>query len=256
VTIGLGTDDITVQRVWVLGPGHWQANIAVADNAAPGTSELSVISGFQVMYQPNVIQVQPKNPNLPVVLATINANTSQQTIYPGSTVSIYGINLAAVPSGVQVTLNDQPMTLQPGGVVPTQINFFLPANFPTGPATLKVNNGSLAANPIGMQIDIAPPTIQSMTNASGVVFDSTHPASVLDVVNVYVSNLDPGVLGNPSRVQVTINGQAMPVQSVTQAANGQVQIQFVLNQSFGGVPVSLAVVVDGSSSAPMAITVR
>ena len=86
-----------------------------------------------------------------------------------------------------------------------------------------------------MQIDVAPPTIQSVTNASGVAYDATHPASSLDVVNVYVSNLDPGVLTNPSRLQVTLNGQSMPVQSVTPAANGQVQIQFVLNQSFGGV---------------------
>ena len=48
----------------------------------------------------------------------------------------------------------------------------------------------------------------------------------------------------------------MPVQSITPAANGQVQIQFVLNQSFGGAPVSLDVLVDGSSSAPAIITVR
>jgi len=245
-----------VQRVWVLGPGHLQANIAVADGAALGNSEISVISGFEVMYQANSFQVQPKNPNLPVVLSTINANTSQQTIYPGSIVSIYGLNLAPSPSAVQVTLNDQPMTLQPGGVLQTQVNFFLPGNFPTGIATLKVTNGALAANPVAVEIDVAPPTIQSVTNASGVVFDATHLASPLDVVNVYVSNLDPGVLANPARLQVTLNGQAMPVQSVTQAANGQVQIQFVLNQSFGGVPVNLAVVVDGSSSAPVPISVR
>jgi hypothetical protein len=148
------------------------------------------------------------------------------------------------------------MTLQPGGVAGTQINFFLPANFPTGPATLKVSNGTLAANPIGVQIDVAPPTIQSVTNASGVVYDAAHFAAALDVVNVDVTNLDPGVLSNPARLQVTLNGQSMPVQSVTQASNGQVQVQFVLNQSFGGVPVNLAVVVDGSSSAPVPVTVR
>jgi uncharacterized protein (TIGR03437 family) len=256
VTIGFGTDDITVQRVWVLGPGHLQANISVADGASLGNSEISVISGFEVMYQPNGFQVTPKNPNLPVVLAVINANTAQQTIYPGSVVSIYGLNLALSSSTAVVTLNDQPMTLQPGGVLPTQINFFLPANFPVGPATLKVNNGSLAANPIAVQIDVAPPTIQSVTNASGVLYDATHSASVLDVVNVYVSNLDPTVLNNPGRLQVTINGQSMPVQSVTQAGNGQVQIQFVMNQSFGGVPENLTVVVDGSSSSPVSITVR
>ncbi|HEY1496115.1 MAG TPA: matrixin family metalloprotease, partial [Candidatus Solibacter sp.] len=256
VTLGFGSDDITVQRVWVLGPNHLQANITVADNAALGSSEISLISGFEVMNQANAFQVLAKNPSLPVVTAVINGNTAQPTIYPGSIVSIYGVNLAASPAGVQVTLNDQPVTLQPGGVLPTQINFFLPANFPTGPATLKVNNGSLAANPIAVQIDVAPPTIQSATNASGVPYDALHFAMVLDVVNVYVSNLDPGVLTNPGRVAVMLNGQSMPVQSIAPAANGQVQIQFVLNQSFGGAPVNLEVLVDGSSSAPAIITVR
>ena len=49
----------------------------------------------------------------------------------------------------------------------------------------------------------------------------------------------------------------MPVQSVTPAlANGQTQITFVLTQGFGGAAVNLAVVVDGSSSVPVPITVR
>jgi hypothetical protein len=76
------------------------------------------------------------------------------------------------------------------------------------------------------------------------------------VVTVYVYGLDPTVLANPSRLQVTVNGQPMPVQSLAPAPNGQAQITFVLTQSFGGVLVNLAVVVDGSSSAPFSITVR
>ena len=48
----------------------------------------------------------------------------------------------------------------------------------------------------------------------------------------------------------------MPVQGTTPAANGQTQIAFFLTQSFGGLLANLAVVVDGSSSAPFPITVR
>ena len=147
------------------------------------------------------------------------------------------------------------MTLQPNAITPGQVNFFIPANFPTGPAILRLNNGSVTANPIVVQIDVPPPTIQSVTNASGVVYDAAHPAFSQDVVTVNVSGLDQSVLGDPSRLQVTINGQSMPVQS-TPAANGQTQITFVLTQGFGGAPVNLAVVVDGSSSAPVPLTVR
>ena len=87
-------------------------------------------------------------------------------------------------------------------------------------------------------------------------YDASHPAFSQDVVNINVSSLDQSVLSNPSRLQVTINGQSMPVQSLTPSANGQTQITFVLTQGFGGVPVSLAVVVDGSSSVPVPLTVR
>jgi len=256
VTIGLGSNDIAVQRVWVLGPNHLEANISVAADAVTGSSEVSVISGFTVLSQANAFQVMPKNPSLPVISAVANANTAQQTIYPGVFASIYGVNLANSPSSVQVTLEGQPMTLQPGGVFPGQVNFLIPANFPAGTAILRLNNGTAAANPIVVQIDVAPPTIQSVTNASGVAYDAAHPAFSQDVVNIYVSNLDPTVPANPSRLQVTVNGQSMPVQGLTAAANGQTQITFVLTQSFGGVLANLAVVVDGSSSAPFPLTVR
>jgi uncharacterized protein (TIGR03437 family) len=256
VTLGFGTDDITVQRVWVLSPTHLEANITVAANAITGSSEVSLISGFTVLSQPDAFQVLPRNASLPVITGVANANTAQQTIYPGVFTAIYGVNLASSPSGVQVTLGDQTMTLQPNAVLPGQVNFFIPANFPTGPAILRLNNGSGAANPIAVQIDVPPPTIQSVTNVSGVAYDASHPAFSQDVVNVYVSSLDQSVLGSLSRLQVTINGQSMPVQSVTPAANGQTQITFVLTQGFGGAPVNLAVVVDGSSSAPDPITVR
>jgi len=256
VTLGFGTGDITVQRVWVLSPTHLEANISVAANAVAGSSEVSVISGFAVLSQADAFQVLPRNASLPVISAVANATTTQHTIYPGVFVSIYGVNLANSPSGVQVTLGDQPMTLQPNAISSGQVNFFIPSNFPTGPAILRLNNGGGAANPIAVQIDVPPPTIQSVTNASGVVYDASHPAFSQDVVNINVSSLDQSVLGNPSRLQVTINGQSMPVQSLTPAANGQTQITFVLTQGFGGAPVNLAVVVDGSSSAPVPLTVR
>jgi hypothetical protein len=256
VITGFGSNDVTVQRVWVLSPTHIQANVSIAANATLGNSELSVVSGFEVMAQPGAFQILPANLNLPVITAVTNGSATQQTVYPGVYATVYGLNLASPAAGVQITLNDQPVALQPNGVLPSQINFFIPANFPTGVATLKLFNGSLAANPIALEIDVPPPAILSVTNVSGVPYDATHFASAQDVVNVYVSALDPNVIANPSRVQVTINGQQMPIQNVAQAANGQSVVTFVLNQSFGGVPVNLAVVVDGSSSITVPVTVR
>jgi hypothetical protein len=256
VTVGFGSSDITVQRVWVLGLNRLQADISVAANAVTGSSEVSLISGFEVLSQSNAFQVLPQNPSLPVIGAVGNANTAQQTIYPGGYASIYGVNLANVPSNVQVTLGNQPMTLQQGGVFPGQVNFPIPASFPAGPAILQLNNGNVAAYPIVVQISVPPPTILNVTNASGVPYDATHPALAQDVVSVDVTGLDPTVLANPGRLQVTINGQSMPVQPLTAAVNGQTQIVFSFAQGFSAGLVNLAVVVDGSSSAPFPLIVR
>ncbi|HEV2447776.1 MAG TPA: hypothetical protein VGS58_17715, partial [Candidatus Sulfopaludibacter sp.] len=72
-----------------------------------------------------------------------------------------------------------------------------------------------------------------------------------DTVNVQVNGLDPAVASNLARVQVTVSGLSMPV---TQAGGGQVQ--FVLTQSFGGSPVPVVVLVDGSPSAAFTVAVR
>jgi uncharacterized protein (TIGR03437 family) len=257
VTVGFGSDDIVVQRVWVLSPTRVQANVSVAANAVTGNSELSLISGFEVLAQSNGFQVLPPNPSLPVIAAVSNAYTVQHTIYPGAFASIYGVNLmASTPGNVQVTLGNLPMTPQPGGVLPGQVNFQIPADVPPGPAILQLNNGNTAANPIVVQIDVPPPTILNVTNASGVPYDATHPAFAKDVISVYVSGLDPTVLANPGRLQVTINGQPMPVQPLTPPSDGQTQIVFNLSQGFDAGVVNLAVVVDGSSSAPFPLTVR
>jgi uncharacterized protein (TIGR03437 family) len=257
VTVGFGSSDITVQHVWVLSPTRVQANVSVGANAVTGNSEVSLISGFEVLAQSNGFQVLPPNPSLPVIAAVSNAIPVQQTVYPGAFVSIYGVNLMAnVPANVQVTLGNRPMTPQPGGVIPGQVNFRIPDDFPAGPAILHLNNGDAAANPIVVQIEAPPPTILNVTNASGVPYDASHPAFAKDVISVYVSGLDPTVLANPGRLQVTINGQPMPVQPLTPPSDGQTQIVFNLSQGFDAGVVNLAVVVDGSSSAPFPLTVR
>ena len=260
VTLGFGSGDIAVKRVWVLGPTRVQADISVSADAVTGNSEISLISGFEVLSQANAFQVLPRNPSLPVINAVANANTAQQTVYPGALASIYGVNLANVPSNVQVTLTNQAsgtqtLTLQPGGVFPGQVNFAIPAGFPTGPAVLQLSNGSIAANPIVVQISAAPPAIVNVTNASGTAYDATHPAISQDTVNVYLSGLDPAVLTAQGRLQVTINGQPMPLLGLAPAANGQTQVTFVLTQGFSGA-VSLAVVVDGSASTPVTLTAK
>jgi uncharacterized protein (TIGR03437 family) len=255
VTVGFGTEDITVNRLWVLSPTHLQVNVVVAPNAALGASEVSVISGFQVVAQPFAFQTQPANPGLPSIgLPIVNAVPTQQTVYPGAIVAIYGSNLALSPAAAQVTLNNMPVQILFASAA--QINFVVPAGFPTGPATLNLFSGSANAFPVIVQIGNPPPTITGVTNVSGVPLGAGSSIGVSDILNVLVTGLDPTVPGNPSRLQVTVSGISMPVLGIAPAPNGQFQIEIILTQSFAGAQVPLAVSVDGSSSAPLTITVR
>lgn len=252
VTLGFGSDDVTIDRLWVVSPTQLQANLVVAGAAALGTSEISVISGFQVMTNSNTFQVQPFNPGLPVVaVPVVNGNPNQQTIYPGTAATLYGVNF---PPNAQVTLNDVPMVVTFSSS--NQINFLIPAGFPTGLVTLKVIGSTASANPVVISIASPPPFITAVTNTSGVAYDASHFAGASDVLNIYVAGLDPSVLANPSRVQVTVSGISMPVLFINSVSGNQFQIQTILTQSFGGQQVPLAVAVDGSSSTPFQITVR
>jgi uncharacterized protein (TIGR03437 family) len=260
VTLGFGSDDIKVQDLWVTGPNSLRANLVVAPNAAPGTSEVSVISGFQIATQPNAFTVQANlfsvsAATAPVIwLPIANGDATQQTIYPGSSVSVYGSNLGANVSAIQVTLNDIPVPVI--GLATDHVNIVIPSNFPKGLAIMKMTIGLTAANPVALEIDAPPPTILRVTNVSGVNYDALHFAAASDVINVVVSGLDPAAAVNPSRVSVNVSGINMPPPAITPLDGGQYQLQFVLTQGFGSTTVPVTVVVDGSSSVPYLIPIR
>lgn len=270
VTLGFGTSDISVRRIWVLNPTHMVADIVVANNATPGPASVNVISGFQVL-PAAAFQILPASGALPTLaLPVYNAVTYSTTLHGGDYASVFGSALAlgssnTPGSGTVVTLN--------GAAVPVvyasanQVNFIVPAAFATGPATLVVSNGSGSTAPVIIQIDGPPPIIGvgTLSNAAGVVLDANTAANPGDILSLQVTNVDPSVAGALNRVQVRISGVLMTVLSITQvsaAATGQsastavLEIQFADTQSFGDSQAPLVVSVDGSASAAMTITAR
>jgi hypothetical protein len=160
VSVGFGTTDILVNNLWVLSPTQLVVNVTVPPGAALGPSEISVISGFQVMSQPFGFQVQPSNPALPsIAWPAINAVTGG-ALYPGTYASIFPANGTQFPAGMQLTLNGAPVAIQYSS--PTQINFVIPAGFPLGPAMLSaVSGGNIVS--IVVEVD-SPPASQQVLN--------------------------------------------------------------------------------------------
>jgi hypothetical protein len=240
VTVGFGTSDITVSRVWVLGPNHLWVNVVVASGAALGSSEVSVISGFQVMTQFG-FQIVPANPAAPVIAAVVNGVAGQATIYPNAVATVWGANLA----NPQIAINGQPAQVAYSSG--DQVNVSVPAGTPTWPVILNLTTSGGTVSVV-VPISYQPPAILGIAEPSRAVVDATHAATSGDLLTIAISGLDPTVTLASGRLQVTVAGVSMPVQLVS--AN---QIQFTLNQSFNGAQVPVTIVVDGSSSAAFLI---
>jgi hypothetical protein len=238
VTVGFGSSDIAVSRVWVKSPTHLIANVVVAPNAAVGTSELSVISGAQVMTQPSGFQVLPADPAAPAIVVALNGIPTQASIYPGGAVTLWGINMA----GAQIEFNGS--SIQPFFSNSDQVNFFVPQATPTGVATLKLTTATGRTN-LAIAITNPPPTITGITDAAGGLVDASHAAGQGSVLNIQVAGLDATVLQDPSRVKVMVGTASMTVLADQMTAT---QIPFSLDPSVGSGPVQVTVVVDGNAS--------
>jgi uncharacterized protein (TIGR03437 family) len=227
-SVGFGSSDIFVRRVFVLSPTHLQANIYIAPGAPLTFTEVSVITGFQTAVQPGGFQITAANPRLPVTSPQlVNTSAGQTAIYPGAVVSVFGSNLsvgAALPS---VTFNGIPALVLFAS--PGQVNLQIPAGLQQGPATMILSNALGASYAVDVNIDPAPTTLSGLLNAVGVANDAGHPAHVGDIVTILVSNFaDPSASIAVSRVQISINGVIAPALLVAPYGSNQFQIQTIL----------------------------
>jgi len=242
-TLGFGSSDVVVDQAWVLGPNRIVANITVAPAAAQTSTAVSVFSGFQFFEQPSGFQIQAANPNLPVIgLPVPNASALQNSVYPGATASMYGVNLVTGSATPTITVGGLSASI--GYASPGQINFTIPAGVPTGPAVLSLNNGATAAYPIVLQIDAPPPVITAASSASAGGTET-----------LTVTGLDPAVISDPGRVTVTEGGVNIPSFTIQQGPDGSgtLQIQFTLAASITGNQIPIAISLDGDLSMPVYI---
>jgi uncharacterized protein (TIGR03437 family) len=251
VTLGFGTSDVSVRKMWAISPTKLIANVAVASNAALGVYNLNLISGFQTAAQPFGFETAAAG-TAPRIAAVTNGIPTQATLYPGGYVSLYGFNLASSLGDTRVTLNDKqvPVAYSSAG----QVNIVVPGDIPTGPLTLRLQSGTGEATEIVAQIDAPPPVIAGVAFASGGALSSNRPAMEGDGLLLTVKGLDDGVAANPDRLRVTLAGAAVPVSQIA-SKDGVGQIAVTLPRPAASGWAQLTVWVDGSASAPVPIPV-
>ncbi|HLY19248.1 MAG TPA: IPT/TIG domain-containing protein [Bryobacteraceae bacterium] len=256
-TLGFGSGDVTVRRLWVISSTEAWADVTVSPTALLRGTVASVISGFQVYEQGLGFQVMPANPSLPTIsLPVPNAfYPVQNSLYPGAIASMYGQNLVASGGTATLTINNQSAQILYASA--TQINFVIPAGLPIGPAVLTLRNGSVRAYPVAVQIDPPPPVIVSATSASGSPLGAGQSATAGDTITLALTSLDPAVVAAPGRVTLAEAGASIPEFTISQAqdGSGDLFITFALAASVTGQQVPVTVALDGDLSMPFYISV-
>jgi uncharacterized protein (TIGR03437 family) len=253
--VGFGTSDVLVQQVFVLSPNHVRVDVLVSPNAALSNPDVSVVTGFQVATAPAGFQITPQVAGLPVPLPPLfNALPGLTGAYPGAIVSLYGSNLTAGSAIPVITVENLPVTVLYAS--PSQLNLQLPSTLTPGPAILTLNNGALAAFPIGVSIANIPAGIDAVQNLSGAYIYAANPAHLNDTLIVTLGNFAPlNTNIDPSRVQVSVGGVLHSVFQVTRSG-AVYQVYFSLNSNDAiGQSEQLVVYLDGASSYPATIPV-
>ena len=254
--VGFGTSDIVVRQVFVLGPNHLQADISVAPGAVLSSPDVSVFNGFQMATATAGFLITTPVNGLPTPIPLLtNALPGLTGEYAGAVVSLYGANLAVANVTPTLTFNGEAATILFSSA--TQINLQIPGDLPSGPAVLKLNNGTLNAFPLTVNIDTQPASITGIQDNAGNAIGASFPAVQTDLLTVSLSGFAPdGTAIATAQVLVGVNGVTRPVLTVTQSAPGVFQVSFLLNANeTPGNAQSLIVYLNGRSSYPVTIPI-
>jgi uncharacterized protein (TIGR03437 family) len=259
-TLGFGSSDIAVRRVWVISPTRLLANVAVSANAAQTAATATVCTGLRVLTQPFAFQVLPFNPASPTLhTPALDAVTGQPGLQAGGTGLVQVSQFFPEQSGgnLSLTLNDRPATIF--SAANGQIVFQVPPDLVPGPAVLSLRVGQTIVPPVVVTIQPPPPTVSAVFVPPGTTIDASRPARRGEFLDVLVAGLgDASAAIAPERVTVMVGGIEQQVMQIvpSQIQPGFQQLQFILSSTVpSGAQVPLTVAIDGRTSAPFPLAV-
>jgi uncharacterized protein (TIGR03437 family) len=255
-SVGFGTSDVTVRKIFILGPDHLQVDVSVAAGAALADTDVSVFSGFQMSTATAGFHVTPAVNDLPAPIPILtNALPGLNGIYAGAIISIYGTNLATEGTPAIVTFNGQAAEILYSSA--NQINLRMPGDLAPGLCQLLVQNSVASSYPLTVQIDTQPAAIASIVNNGGVAVDAYNPGTPGGLLTLTLTGFAAeGTAITPDQVQVSVNGLRHPALAVAETAPGVYQVGFLLNTDEpGGDAQSVIVYFNGRSSYPATIPV-
>jgi uncharacterized protein (TIGR03437 family) len=253
---GFGSSDVVVRQVWVLSPTRLLANVQVAASAALAAAKLTVVTGFETAEQPLALAVRAGDPQAPVIdPVAVDPLTWLPSIYAGGQAALSVANLPAAE--VSLTIEGQPARVL--SVADGKVVFEVPAGLTTGPAVLRVSVGGQAQEPIVVGIDPPPPVVLAVLGISEAPVSATRPAIPGELLRVILAGLaDESAVGNPSSIQVRVDGIDHPVlRVVASPADANIhEIHFTLSPHIPSGDQPVTVRVGDRLSQPFSIPVQ
>jgi hypothetical protein len=255
VSVGFGSSDIVVKKIWWINRGRLRMNVSVSPSSQAGAVTVTVISGLQLMMQTGTVQVLPYSAatatlrapvtnlvtglnGVPVAGTAVIGTGGLPSNLAGWTLSIGGTSV----SFSQTQANQLQAQVPPGssvGLAPVQLTS------PTG-------NGP---PPILMQIDGPPPVINAILNASGLPIDAAHAAQAGDTITMAVAGLADSF--DQSHLRITVGGILQTVQSISPAGQpGSFIVTFLMSAQTPVGVQSATVGVDTLVSAGSPVVIR
>jgi hypothetical protein len=257
-SLGFGTSDIVVKRVWVLGPNKLRASVAVAASAKELTTLATVTTGLETLVGPAVVAVQaPGYPAASISSDLVNTN-GRPAIYPGAR-AIVPISNVAVKDPITATLNDIPVsagTDESGERALIEI----PANFTPGMATLRMQVAGVSLPPVLVSIDAAPPMVMGvMSDMTPLAPDAAvAPGDTLTIKVAWVP--EAAAITDAGRFRLFLGGiEHQPIGSpiAVEGYPNTFLVSFIVSPLVpSGQQSPLTVTIDGRTSDPWQISMK
>ncbi len=250
-TIGFGTPDIDVRRIWFPSPNRMLANIWVAPGAAGRQYHFSVLNGLRLTTQTGALQVTSTRSGWLTVPATpVGGLIAGQN----ATVVVNGITLTGL-SPIQLLVNDRPA--QVVGIENNVVTFTVPNGLTPGVAVIRLQSGAETALPLATQVVQQVATVSSVTAGFGVSITPERPARYGELMSLIVSGLPENFapVGTEPRVTLTIGGVEHRLLTVA-PSGGFLQLQFTVQTIVPQGNQPLVVTLDGATVAPYTLPVR
>jgi uncharacterized protein (TIGR03437 family) len=228
---GFGTSDITVRQMWVLSPASIVMNVTVSPNAKPGTVQVTVATGLQMVTHQTVLEIHVPEPGtVSVRVPMLNPDTGMHGVPAGGKFLIEAAGLPEDLAGWSVKV---------GGLEATFVRaedgrllVDVPAGIGVGPAAVELTApGIPAIPPVLMQIDWQPPQILALVGAGYIPPDDANPVRAGDRIAILVTGLGDSGAGAAIAVEsleFRLGEARLPAAAVVDALVGVSWVELVL----------------------------